>query len=238
MWRWPSIWPGYGSGITDTVASAAKNPSRSKGRFITVEGVEGVGKSTNVAFVADWLRGRGYRVVITREPGGTPVAEGIRDLLLAEDLAGMSDTCELLLMFAARASHIAEVIRPALATGQWVVCDRFTDATYAYQGAGRGVDRQAIAALEQLVQRELRPDLTILLEAPQSVTGERRRNRGVEDRFEGEDPAFHERVQGAYTEIAVAEPERVKRVDASRSLAAVQAEIGDTLQHFLDKIDE
>jgi dTMP kinase len=134
-------------------------------RFITVEGAEGVGKSTNMQFIGDYLRNHGHTVVSTREPGGTPIAERIRDVLLQSAVGSMSDHCELLLMFAARADHLEHVIRPALERGDWVLCDRFTDATYAYQGGGRGMADEDIAILEKFVQRGLSPDLTILLDA-------------------------------------------------------------------------
>lgn len=205
-----------------------------RGRFITIEGVEGVGKSTNLTYTADYLRGRGLKVVATREPGGTPVAEAIRNLLLEPDAVGMSDLCELLLVFAARASHLDKLIRPALERGEWVVCDRFTDATFAYQGGGRGLRPDTIAELERLVQGEMRPDLTILLDASLEVAQDRRRLRGITDRFEAEAAAFFLRVQDAYRALARAEPERIRRVDAGQPLAAVQAKIAEELERFVE----
>jgi len=193
------------------------------GRFITVEGSEGVGKSTNMQFIGDYLCTRGKTVITTREPGGTPVAERIRDVLLQSALGSMTDHCELLLMFAARADHVAQVIRPALERGDWVVCDRFTDATYAYQGGGRGMADHDIATLEPFVLQGLVPDLTILLDAPPDVAAARRRARGVSDRFEVEEAAFFARVREKYRERAVREPARIKLVDASGSLGEVQA---------------
>lgn len=202
------------------------------GRFITIEGSEGVGKSTNMQYIADYLRGRGKSVVTTREPGGTPVAEQIREVLLQSALGSMSDRCELLLMFAARADHVAQVIRPALGRGDWVLCDRFTDATYAYQGGGRGMAEHDIEILEQFVLRDLAPDLTILLDAPPEVTVVRRHARGISDRFEAEETAFFERVRENYLQRAASNPARIKLVDASVSLVQVQ----ETLATYLDKL--
>ena len=192
------------------------------GRFITVEGTEGVGKSTNMAYIADVLRARGVKVVVTREPGGTPVAERIRDVVLQSEPGSVSDRCELLLMFAARASHIDQVIRPALIRGEWVLCDRFVDATYAYQGGGRRIPDADIDALATLVLGDLRPDLTILLDAPAEVTQQRRSDRGTSDRFEQEEAAFFNRVQSKYRQIAQQEPDRVRVVDAAVDLQKVQ----------------
>jgi dTMP kinase len=205
-----------------------------RGSFITIEGGEGVGKSTNVAFVAGLLRAAGHEPVLTREPGGTALAEAIRALLLEpreEPIAGMA---ELLLVFAARAQHLAEVIEPALAAGRWVLCDRFTDATYAYQGAGRGLGIDAIAALERLVQGERRPDLTLLLDAPVAIGRERAHARGALDRFEQEQQIFFERVRQGYLRRAALEPARFRVVDAARPLAAVQEQLRAVLQGWLE----
>ncbi|MDH3977581.1 MAG: dTMP kinase [Gammaproteobacteria bacterium] len=202
------------------------------GRFITVEGTEGVGKSTNMDYIAGILRSRGIRVVVTREPGGTPVAERIRDVVLQSEPGSVSDRCELLLMFAARASHIDQVIRPALTKGEWVLCDRFVDATYAYQGGGRRIPDADIDKLSKLVLGNLRPDLTILLDAPAEVTQQRRSDRGTSDRFEQEEAAFFNRVQSKYREIAQQEPDRVRIVDASVSLKEVQ----ESLKLEVDKL--
>lgn len=210
--------------------------SSKRGRFITIEGVEGVGKSTNLTYTADYLRGRGLKVVETREPGGTPVAEAIRNVLLEPDAVGMSDLCELLLVFAARASHLDRLIRPALERGEWVVCDRFTDATFAYQGGGRGLRIDTIAQLERLVQGDMRPDLTILLDASLEVAQDRRRLRGSTDRFEAEAAAFFMRVQDAYRSLARAEPERIRQVDAGQPLAAVQTKIAEELARFIELV--
>lgn len=202
------------------------------GRFITLEGIEGVGKSTNVAFVAEHLRRAGRNVVVTREPGGVAIAERIRELILAKD-AQVPPQTELLLMFAARAAHLDQLIRPALARGEWVVCDRFTDASYAYQGSGRGLPRAAIAALETLVHPDLQPDLTLLLDAHWSATRERRVLRAVEDRFEQEDREFFERVRAGYLERARDEAGRFRVVDAAQPVAAVQAAIATRLDELL-----
>jgi dTMP kinase len=198
------------------------------GQFITLEGIEGVGKSTNLAFVADWLRVAGIDVVITREPGGTPLAECLRELLLHGE-ARVSPLAELLLVFAARASHLDEVVRPALAAGRWVLCDRFTDATYAYQGGGRGLPADQIATLEGLVQQGLEPQLTLLLDAPLGTAARRQAQRGAADRFEQEQAAFFARVRDAYLARAAAHPGRVRIIDAGRPLADVQASLATAL---------
>ncbi|HEU4485900.1 MAG TPA: dTMP kinase [Povalibacter sp.] len=208
-----------------------------QGRFITIEGGEGVGKSTQLAALREWLTARIDDVVFTREPGGTPRAEKIRELLLAATDEPMPPTAELLLMFAARATHLENVIRPALQRGAWVVCDRFTDATYAYQGGGRGMDMQQIAVLEALVQRELHPDLTLLLDAPLDLTSVRAQRRnsdvGVVDRFELEQRAFFERVRDAYLIRARSFPERIAVIDASGSIESVASAMRATIEHRL-----
>jgi len=199
------------------------------GKFITVEGIEGVGKSTNMAFIGRQLQAHGRDVLVTREPGGTPLAESIRALLLDPAYTGMDTLCELQLVFAARAEHLAKVIRPALAAGQWVLCDRFTDATYAYQGGGRGVDTAVIARLEDLVQGDFRPDLTLLLDAPVEIGLTRAGRRGALDRFEQEKIGFFERVRQAYLELARRHPDRYRVIDASQSLEVVQRQISECL---------
>lgn len=206
--------------------NSADSPER-RGRFITLEGSEGVGKSTNLARVVAWLEARGLEVVQTREPGGTPRAEAVRELLLDPDGEEPLDAdAELLLVFAARAQHLARVIRPALARGAWVVCDRFTDATFAYQGAGRGIAPARIAELERFVQRGLTPDLTLLLDMPVEAARERIAARGgAPDRFERERGEFFAAVRQAYLARAAAAPERIAVVDASRPLAAVGTQI-------------
>ena len=205
----------------------------SPGRFVTVEGGEGVGKSTNMAFVADMLRDAGIDFVETREPGGTPLAEQLRELLLSPREETVDATAELLMVFAARAQHLNTHIKPLLARGVWVLCDRFTDATYAYQGGGRGMDLALIAQLETLVQGELRPDCTILLDAPVEVGMARAGARGELDRFEREQQAFFEAVRQQYTRRVAAEPSRFLLVDASQSLPDVQQALRQQFGHFL-----
>ncbi|WP_447553135.1 dTMP kinase [Vreelandella sp. EE22] len=206
-----------------------------RGRFITLEGGEGVGKSTNVAFVADWLKAQGLEVVCTREPGGTPLAESIRALLLATTFEEPLHTdAELLMMFAARAQHLAQKILPALERGAWVVCDRFTDATFAYQGGGRGIDSARIRTLEQFVQKGLSPDLTLLLDmspkaAKARLEGRLRAENSQRDRFEQEHAAFFSAVRSAYLARAEAEPQRFVLIDAEKSLENVQAALADAL---------
>ncbi len=204
-----------------------------RGKFITVEGSEGVGKSSNLAFIEDYLRKHGKTVVRTREPGGTVLGEKIRGLLLEADDTRICDDAELLLMFAARAQHLAEVIKPALAEGKWVLCDRFTDATYAYQGGGRGIPMQRIAVLEEWVQGELRPDHTLLLDMPVELGLARAGARSAPDRFEQEQQAFFERVRNTYLERARQEPERIHVIDAAPELEQVQAAIARELDRIL-----
>ena len=185
-----------------------------RGRFLTIEGVDGAGKSTQLPRLGDWLRRRGLEILTTREPGGTPLGESLRALLLDPKFTGMSPVAELLVMFAARAEHLAKVIAPALADGRWVLCERFTDATFAYQGGGREVDRARIAALEETVQGGLRPDLVLVLDVPVEIGLERSRRRSVVDRFERESIEFFQRVREVYVERARAEPERYAVIDA------------------------
>ena len=201
-----------------------------KGQFITVEGIEGVGKTTNIEFIHKWLLAAGKDVVVSREPGGTPLGEAIRDLLLDPQYTGMDSTCELQLMFAARAEHLARVIRPALEKGQWVLCDRFTDATYAYQGGGRGIDTGVIARLESLVQGDFRPDITLLLDVPVEVGLARAGKRGDLDRFEQEKVEFFERVRQAYLDMARQYTGRYRVIDASQPLERVQQQLEVVLQ--------
>jgi len=198
-------------------------------RFITLEGPEGGGKSTNQAFVRDWLQQRGCQVLTTREPGGTPIGESIRGLLLDPD-GGMAADTELLLMFAARAEHLATRILPALQSDQWVVCDRFTDATYAYQGGGRGIPGARIAALETWVQGDRRPDLTLVLDVPGEVGDQRVAARGARDRFEQERAEFFARVRRRYLDLAGRAPERYRVIDAGAPLPRVQQDIAHVLE--------
>ena len=200
-----------------------------RGRFITLEGLEGVGKSTHMEFLRESLEADGLTVRMTREPGGTPGADEIRNTLLKVRNEGFDPMAELLLMFAARALHAENVIRPALAAGTWVVCDRFVDASYAYQGGGRGIPAARIAALERMVLKGLKPDLTLLLDADVDVGMARVRSRGTLDRFEQEQGAFFRRVRRTYLTRARKEPRRIKVVDASGDISAVQARIAALL---------
>ncbi|MDF0732569.1 dTMP kinase [Pseudomonas entomophila] len=205
------------------------------GLFITLEGPEGAGKSTNREYLAARLREQGLDVVLTREPGGTPLAERIRELLLAPSDETMAVDTELLLMFAARAQHLAGVIRPALARGAVVLCDRFTDATYAYQGGGRGLPVERIATLEAFVQGELRPDLTLVFDLPVEVGLARAAARGRLDRFEQEGQAFFEAVRQAYLQRAAGQPQRYHLLDAAQPLDAVQRAIDALLPGILER---
>ncbi len=207
-----------------------------RGRFITIEGGEGVGKSTQLRRIADWLRDHDVVVTLTREPGGTPRAERLREILLARESESMPGSCELLLMFAARASHLENLIRPTVEAGGWVLCDRFTDATYAYQGGGRGVPRQQIDALVDIVHPDFAPDLTLLLDAPVEIGLTRARHRNGlagPDRFEVEQQAFFERVRSTYLERARAEPARFRVIDASAAEGVVTRRICDELERWM-----
>jgi len=206
-----------------------------RGQVITLEGGEGVGKSTNLAAITGWLNEQGIDTLVTREPGGTPLAEQLRELLLAPRDEPIAEATELLLMFAARAQHIAGVIEPALAAGRWVVCDRFTDATRAYQGGGRGLSAEMIDTLAELVQGGLQPDLTVLLDLPVEQGLARAGQRGALDRFELENLAFFQRVRDSYLQLASAEPARFAVVDASRSLAAVGQSVVAAVADFAER---
>ena len=208
-------------------------PMGERGRFITVEGQDGAGKTTNLERIERLVRSAGYEVLRTREPGGTALGDEIRRLVLHRRDLQIDEMAELLLIFAARAQHLAAVIRPALAAGTWVVCDRFTDATYAYQGGGRGIDFAVIAELEQRVQGDLRPDLTFLLDVD-TDTGAKRASG--EDRFESQEAGFKEGVRQAYLARARAEPRRVKVVDAARALALVEEEVESILRQYIDSL--
>jgi dTMP kinase len=222
-------------GVTEGLGSPTAGR---RGRFLTLEGIEGVGKTTQVARLAQAMLERGIAHVVTREPGGTPLAERIRDLVLAPGAERVPDAAELLLMFAARSVHLENWIEPSLAAGRWVICDRFTDATYAYQGAGRGLAEDAIAHLERLVQGARRPDLTLLLDVPVDLGLARARTRNsnrkggtaTPDRFERERVEFFERVRAGYLARAAAEPERIAVIDASRSEDEVARGIIDQLE--------
>ena len=204
-----------------------------QGRFITVEGSEGVGKSSNLDFIQDYLTQAGKTVIRTREPGGTPVAETIRELLLDARQSSITDDAELLLMFAARAQHLSEVIIPALERGDWVLCDRFTDATYAYQGGGRGLDMARIAILEDWVQGKLRPDHTLLLDMPVEAGLKRAGQRSHPDRFEQEQLSFFEKVRQTYLERAQKDKERFFIINAEPALQKVQQQIVTVLDLIL-----
>lgn len=207
-----------------------------KGKFITLEGGEGAGKSTQMDYVEASLKKAGKTVHVTREPGGTEISEAIRELLLDQRQTAMSDDTELLLMFAARAQHIAELIQPALEKGEWVLCDRFTDATYAYQGGGRGIAMERIAMLEEWVQGNLRPDLTLLLDLPVELGLSRAGERGELDRFEREKLDFFERVREAYLDLAARHPERYRVVDASQAIPQVKAQIDAFLAPVIGEV--
>ncbi len=205
------------------------------GYFITFEGGEGSGKSTQIALVRESLEQAGIPVCVTREPGGTELAEEIRGVLLEPRAEIVDVNTELLLIFAARAQHLAQCIRPALARGEWVLCDRFTDATYAYQHGGRGLDVSTIATLEQLVQAGFSPDMTLLFDAPIDITLQRMRNRGALDRFEREGRAFMEGVRATYLSRAQSEADRFRVIDATGSIEAVNAAVKEHLKRLVDR---
>ena len=210
-----------------------------QGRFITFEGGEGVGKSTQLKRAAAWLESTGVEVVLTREPGGTPRAEQLRRILLERDQEPMPQACELLLMFAARSTHLANLVEPAVARGAWVLCDRFTDATYAYQGAGRGLPEADIDALVRIVHPHRQPDLTVLLDAPVGLGLARARERnGADgpDRFESERAEFFERVRQGYLTRASREPARFRVVDASGAVEQVGDAIRVAMQGLLARV--
>jgi dTMP kinase len=201
-----------------------------RGRFITLEGVDGAGKSTHVAWIAEWLRARGHALLVTREPGGTPLAERLRELVLAEPMDPIPET---MLLFAARADHVQRVIDPALRAGTWVLCDRFTDATFAYQGGGKGVAAELIAHLAQVSHDGLLPDRTLVFDCPYEVSRERLERTGrVPDRFERENREFFERVRQEYLGLARSDPERIRVVDASRSLDDIKKVIQEELSRL------
>jgi len=204
---------------------------RRKGLFITVEGVEGAGKSTNIRVIEEFLSEWKLEYILTREPGGTLIAEEIRELLLKHHEEKMDATTELLLIFAARAQHLSTKIRQTLAEGTWVLCDRFTDATYAYQGAGRGLDVKLISQLERLVQDNLRPDLTVIFDLDPSVGLERARQRGHLDRIESQKLEFFQRVREAYQNIASREGDRCLLIDASQTRETVRQSLRTALEN-------
>ncbi|MCA1246577.1 dTMP kinase [Massilia sp. MS-15] len=200
------------------------------GKFITFEGIDGAGKSTHIGFVRDWLAGRGKRVVATREPGGTALGEKLRELLLHET---MHLETEALLMFASRREHLAQVIEPALARGDWVLSDRFTDASFAYQSGGRGLDRAKLEALEAWVHPRLQPDLTLLFDVPLAVARERLDATRSLDKFEREEADFFEKCRNEYLRRAAQDPGRIVVVDSTRSIPAIQEQLGHVLEKLL-----
>jgi len=204
------------------------------GKFITVEGIEGAGQTTCMQVVTDVIEQQGISAIHTREPGGTDLGEDLRNLLLGHKHTGMSDDAELLMMFAARAEHIAQKIKPALDAGNWVLCDRFTDATYAYQGYGRGISLEKISGLENWVQGELRPDLTLLMDLPVEMGMERAGKRSAPDRFESEAWDFFERIRQGYLSIAAEQSSRVKVIDASQDLHDVQEQVRAAIEAFVN----
>ncbi len=203
-----------------------------RGAFITIEGTEGAGKSSAVETARGWLQAAGHRVVCTREPGGTGLGEELREVLLSHRDDGMTPAAEVLLMFAARAEHIERVIRPALDAGDWVICDRFSDASIAYQGSGRGLGVDHVQALAAWLHPDLQPDLTLWLDLPVETGLARAAERSAPDRFEREKTAFFERVRAGYQTIAERAPDRVRRIDAAQSPAEVSAAIIDALSRF------
>ncbi len=205
-----------------------------RGRFITVEGIEGVGKSSNIEVLVNHIENAGYEVLTTREPGGTPLAEDIRQLLMHRGDEPIPEVAELLLMFAARSLNVNNNIRPALNAGKWVICDRFTDSSRAYQGAGRGLPMATVNQLADWVHGDLWPDLTILLDAPVEVGMARAGNRGEPDRIEREENDFFARVREGYLQLAAAEADRFAVIDTTRELPAVQADVARLAQQLIE----
>jgi len=209
---------------------------RARGRFISVEGPEGAGKSTQIRLLKEMLVECGFEVVLTREPGGTGLGEQLREIVLSHSQEPIDDRAELLIMFAARVQHVEQLIKPALQQGCWVLSDRFTDATFAYQGGGRQIPLQAIRQLADWTLDGFAPDLTLLLDVPVEVGMQRVRNRGKLDRFEAQQQAFFERVRKTYLQLAQAEPERIQCIDAARPLAQVTESVSMALQEFLRRL--
>lgn len=211
--------------------------SKKKGLFLTFEGVEGGGKTTNISFIAEKIRKAGQQVLLTREPGGTTAGEAIREILISKKLPEMHHHTELLLMFAARSEHLYRKIIPALEQGTWVLCDRFTDASYAYQGAGRGLDQEKIKILENLVQGTadglLRPDITFLFDLDANIGLARAQSRGETDRFEQQHIDFFNRVRSQYLTMAEAEPKRFRVIEAQYELKTVQQQVSRVLEEIM-----
>lgn len=210
--------------------------SRPRGKFVTVEGQDGAGKTTNLDRIERIVSTSGYEVLKTREPGGTDLGNNIRRLVLHRKDLQINAMAELLLIFAARSQHLGEVIVPALDSGVWVICDRFTDATYAYQGGGRGVDVEVITELERRVQGDLRPDLTLLFDVDIPTGEMRSEGRGEQDRFESEEAAFKQRVRQVYLARARSEPQRIRIIDAARTLEEVEREVESVMRDFIDSV--
>jgi dTMP kinase len=208
-----------------------------RGKFITVEGIEGTGtgKSSNIDFLTSLIENNGFEVLRTREPGGTPMAEKIRHLLLDHDQEPLPEIAELLLFFAARSLHLRNAIVPALEQGKWVVCDRFTDASRAYQGSGRGLGMDRIEQLAEWIQDGLEPDLTMLLDAPAEIGMQRAANRGEADRMDGEELSFYRRVRDGYLKLAEDHPKRFRVIDAARTLEEVQVSIAQEIDRYFSK---
>lgn len=214
-----------------------KNKNKNKGLFITFEGVEGGGKTTNISFIAEKIRKAGHQILLTREPGGTTTGEAIRNILISKELPKMHHNTELLLMFAARSEHLHRKIIPALEQGTWVLCDRFTDASYAYQGAGRGIERKNIQMLESMVQNTdqgmLKPDITFLFDLDANIGLARAQSRGEADRFEQEHIDFFNRIRAEYLKMAEVEPQRFHLINAQHDLKTVQQQISKNLEEIL-----
>jgi len=206
-----------------------------QGKFITIEGIEGVGKSTNIDFISSYLNSHGIDFITTREPGGTELAEKIREILLNLQNEGVPEIAELLLFFAARSFHVDNVIKPALTEGKYVVCDRFTDATIAYQGNGRGFNVDRINLIANWVHKDIKPNMTILLDAPAEVGMERANKRGSRDRMESEKMSFYKRVRKGYLDLAKNEPKRFAIIDATKSLIEVQKDITKNFEILLNE---
>lgn len=206
------------------------------GAFITIEGLEGVGKSTCLDVIQNEISKQGHKVLVTREPGGTQLGEKLREWILSGDPGSLSSKTEVMLMFAARSHHLEKVIRPALGNGHWVICDRFTDATFAYQGGGRGAPREWLESLKKIIHGDLEPDLTLLLDAPAEVGLARIANRDA-DYFEREDKGFYRRVRDVYLEISIAQPNRVKVINADKSIDEVNNRLIAVINEFLLKYE-
>ncbi len=215
------------------MSNTSTNAATSKGLFISFEGVEGAGKTTNIQYIAEKIQAAGHEILLTREPGGTELSEAIRELLISKDYPEMHVDTELLLMFAARSEHLNKKIIPAINAGKWVLCDRFTDATFAYQGGGRGISETTISTLENLVQGSLRPDYTFLFDLNAEVGLARARNRGETDRFEQQHIDFFNRVRAKYLAMAESEPQRYRTVNAEYDLATVQNQINQLLTEII-----